>query len=225
MQANLASKRDQLLFCKKIAGWQEAYIGRLNREYIELLSRDGSEAEKFWELYRRIRRDKRNTGVQAEMRNSEILANLCRLVNEGVIGYDDLDGFSEELREDVIRITSYNAHETAIPKFSYDYDIEMSGALKSLGMTKPFDAAKADFSALGSSDSGNIFISRVLHKSYITVDEKGTKAGAATAADIKATSDIGGLYSVTLDRPFVYAVIDDAYGLLVFIGAVTDIGK
>ena len=99
-------------FVKKIAGWQEAYIGRLNREYIELLSRDGSEAEKFWELYRRIRRDKRNTGVQAEMRNSEILANLCRLVNEGVIGYDDLDGFSEELREDVIRITSYNAQES-----------------------------------------------------------------------------------------------------------------
>ena len=112
MQANLTSKRDQLLFCKKIAGWQEAYIGRLNREYIELLSRDGSEAEKFWELYRRIRRDKRNTGVQAEMRNSEILANLCRLVNEEAIGYDDLDGFSEELREDVIRITSFNAQES-----------------------------------------------------------------------------------------------------------------
>ena len=86
-------------------------------------------------------------------------------------------------------------------------------------------AEKADFSALGYYESGNIFISRVLHKAYITVDEKGTKAGAATAADIKATSDTGGLYSVTLDRPFVYAVIDDAYGLPVFIGAVTDIGK
>ena len=110
MQNNWESKRDWILFRERIAGWQEAYIGRLNREYIELLIRDGSEAEKFWELYRRIRRDKRNTGVQAEMRNSEILANLCRLVNEGVIGYDDLDGFSEELREDVIRITSYNAH-------------------------------------------------------------------------------------------------------------------
>ena len=44
------------------------------------------------------------------MRSSKILANLCRLVNEGAIGYDDLDGFSEKLREDVIRITSYNAH-------------------------------------------------------------------------------------------------------------------
>lgn len=115
--------------------------------------------------------------------------------------------------------------ETAIPKFSYDYDIEMSSVLKALGMTLPFEAAEADFSALGHSDSGNIFISRVLHKAYIAVDEKGTKAGAATAADIKVTSDIGGLYSVTLDRPFVYAVIDDAYGLPVFIGAVTDIGK
>ena len=115
--------------------------------------------------------------------------------------------------------------ETAMPKFSYDYDIEMGGALKALGMTNPFEPSKADFSALGHSDSGNIFISRVLHKAYIAVDEKGTKAGAATAADIKVTSDIGGLYSVTLDRPFVYAVIDDAYGLPVFIGAVTDIGK
>lgn len=115
--------------------------------------------------------------------------------------------------------------EAAMPKFSYDYDIEMSGALKVLGMSLPFDPEKADFSALGYYESGNIFISRVLHKAYITVDEKGTKAGAATAADIKATSDTGGLYSVTLDRPFVYAVIDDACGLPVFIGAVTDIGK
>lgn len=115
--------------------------------------------------------------------------------------------------------------EAAMPKFSYDFDIEMSGALKALGMSLPFDPEKADFSALGYYESGNIFISRVLHKAYITVDEKGTKAGAATAADIKATSDTGGLYSVTLDRPFVYAVIDDACGLPVFIGAVMDIGK
>ena len=112
MQNNWESKRDWILFRERIAGWQEAYIGRLNREYIELLSRDCSEAEKFWELYRRIRRDKRNTGVLIEMRRSELLTDLCRLVNEGAIGYDDLDGFSEELREDVIRITSFNAQES-----------------------------------------------------------------------------------------------------------------
>ena len=126
---------------------------------------------------------------------------------------------------DTIKSAKDVSVETAIPKFSYDHDIEMSGALKALGMTKPFDAAKADFSALVSSDSGNIFISRVLHKAYIAVDEKGTKAGAATAVEIKETGVAVGIYSVTLDRPFVYAVIDDATGLPVFIGTVTDIGK
>ena len=52
MQNHWKSKREWILFRERIAGWQEAYIGRLNREYIELLSRDGSEAEKLWELYR-----------------------------------------------------------------------------------------------------------------------------------------------------------------------------
>ena len=51
-----------------------------------------------------------------------------------------------------------------MPRFACDHDIEMSGALKTLGMTKPFDAAEADLSALGSSGSGNIFISRVLQR-------------------------------------------------------------
>ena len=113
--------------------------------------------------------------------------------------------------------------ETAIPKFSYDYDIEMSGALKALGMALPFDPTKADFSAL--SDKGNIFISRVLHKAYIAVDEKGTKAGAATAIEAPAAGVWEDRRRVILDRPFVYAIIDDAARLPIFIGAVTDIQK
>ena len=48
MQSNWSSKRDWLLFRNEVAGWQEAYIGRLNKEYIELLRGDDSEADKFW---------------------------------------------------------------------------------------------------------------------------------------------------------------------------------
>ncbi len=91
---------------------REAYIGRLNREYVELLSSDGSEAEKFWKLYKRMRRDKCCTGVQVQIRCSELLTALCRMVNEGAISYEDLDDFSDELCEAVIRITSYNLNET-----------------------------------------------------------------------------------------------------------------
>lgn len=67
--------------------------------------------------------------------------------------------------------------------------------------------------------------SRVLHKAYIAVDERGTKAGAATAVETVYTALEEGVYKVTLDRPFVYAIIDDAIGLPLFIGTVTDIGK
>ena len=67
--------------------------------------------------------------------------------------------------------------------------------------------------------------SRVLHKAYIAVDERGAEAGAATAAETIYTALEKGVYKVTLDRPFVYAIIDDAIGLPLFIGTVTDIGK
>ena len=150
---------------------------------------------------------------------------VALLPNENISLSDYVASMSGKSFIDTIKNAKDVRVKAAIPKFSYDYDIEISGALKALGMPLPFDAAKADFSALGSSDSGNIFISRVLHKAYIAVDEKGTKAGAATAVETVYTALEEGVYKVTLDRPFVYAIIDDATGLPVFIGTVTDIGK
>lgn len=70
---------------------------KLNREYVELLNADGAASEKFWALDRRIREDRRSAGVIIEMRRSVLLTNLCRLLDEGVIGIEDLEGFSEEL--------------------------------------------------------------------------------------------------------------------------------
>lgn len=53
------TKRDWALFKEKIAGWQEAYMDKLTKEYIELLSGKGSLSEKFWALEERIRNDKK----------------------------------------------------------------------------------------------------------------------------------------------------------------------
>ena len=80
MQSNWSSKRDWRLFRSKLAGWQEAYIGRLNKEYIELLRGDGSEADKFWELCKRIHEDRRCAGVQISMRGSDPLPIICRMI-------------------------------------------------------------------------------------------------------------------------------------------------
>ena len=64
-----------------------------------------SEADKFWELCKRIREDRRCAGVQISMRGSDPLPIICRMINEGVITLGDLDDFSEELREVVATIT------------------------------------------------------------------------------------------------------------------------
>ena len=65
-----------------IGSCSETSIGRLNKEYIELLCGDGSEADKFWKLCKRIREDRRCAGVQISMRGSDPLPIICRMINE-----------------------------------------------------------------------------------------------------------------------------------------------
>ena len=100
------NEQDWKLFRKKLPLWQEAYLDRLNQEYIQLLSGAGSASEKFWELEKRIRRDQNSIGVVADMRRSQMYSNLLSLLGNEIIREDDLDGFSEELSEtlkDVVR--------------------------------------------------------------------------------------------------------------------------
>ncbi|MBS6765556.1 MAG: serpin family protein [Clostridium sp.] len=116
--------------------------------------------------------------------------------------------------------------DAAIPKFDNEYDTEMSEILKDMGMTNAFDPGLADFSGLGTSTDGNIYINRVLHKTYIAVDEQGTKAGAATAVELMteaAMIDSAERKTVYLNRPFIYMLIDSEAKLPVFMGTVMDI--
>ncbi len=110
----------------------------------------------------------------------------------------------------------------AMPKFNYQYEIRMNDALKSLGMTLPFDGEAADFTAMGHADYGNLFIGSVIHKTNITVDARGTKAGAVTAISMKTEMAEPETVSVTLNRPFVYVILDNATNLPIFIGTVTN---
>lgn len=114
----------------------------------------------------------------------------------------------------------------AVPKFEADYDTELSAVLKTLGMTDAFDEDLADFSALGHGD-GNLYIGRVLHKTFISVGEKGTRAGAATVVEMpEATSaepePVPEPERVILDRPFVYMLVDLETGAPFFIGTMLD---
>ena len=104
----LFTEKDWKLFRSKISVWQENYMDKLTKEYIKLLSSDIDASEKFWELENRIKNDKRKKGVVCEMRRSEMIYNLISLINEGAITLDDLDGFSEDLKERIAFVTRNN---------------------------------------------------------------------------------------------------------------------
>ena len=98
LQEQRFTKRAWALFRSKIGSWQEAYMGRLCDEYIELLSGDGDPSEKFRQLDKRIRSDKRNPGVQLEMTRTNFIYNIISLINNDVISIEDLEDFSDELK-------------------------------------------------------------------------------------------------------------------------------
>ena len=107
---------------------------------------------------------------------------------------------------------------TMIPKFKSEYSVEMSHILKEMGMVDAFSEKLADLSGLGTSPEGNLYINRVIHKTAIEVNEKGTKAGAATVVEVATESAVMETYAVKLDRPFVYLIVDTTSYLPLFIG-------
>lgn len=148
---------------------------------------------------------------------------VALLPNEGVNVNDYLESLTGEHLLSIIENAESTTVVTRIPKFSYDYTIKMNDALKQLGLQTAFDQDTADFSKLGSSSDGNICIGEVLHKSFISVDELGTKAGAATKVEMVTESAMETRYEVFLNRPFVYAIIDNTTKLPIFLGTVMDI--
>lgn len=100
------SRADWKLYRRKMEKWQERYITRLLGEYQELLSGEGAAAEKFWELEKRVLRDREYPGVIIEVRKGDVLPNIATLLLDGVIGEEDLEGFSPELRHRILAYTN-----------------------------------------------------------------------------------------------------------------------
>ena len=98
------SKADWKLFCERVPEWQEHYMERLTKKYIELLSSPGNASDHFWELEKRIKNDKKNPGVILEMSKSEAIWDIALLIKKKVIAFKDLEGFSQELIDSVKEI-------------------------------------------------------------------------------------------------------------------------
>lgn len=147
------------------------------------------------------------------------------LPNEGVDIGDYMDSMNGEKLLETINSAMSATVIAGLPEFTCEDDTLLNRELEKLGMPLAFDAERADLSGLGHSSDGNLYIGQVLHKTFISVDRQGTKAAAVTAVEITTECAVEpvDVYYVTLDRPFVYMIVDNATGLPVFIGAAMDI--
>ena len=152
-------------------------------------------------------------------------AFVAMLPDEGVSVSDYIASLTGESVNALLTNPQHTTVYTAIPKFETEYSVEMSEILKNMGMPKAFDPNNAEFEGLGTSNAGNIFISRVLHKTFISVGEKGTKAGAATVVEMAdgAAAEPQEPKEIYLNRPFVYMLIDCENSIPFFIGTMMDV--
>ena len=112
-----------------------------------------------------------------------------------------------------------------MPEFKSDYECQMKDILMSLGVTDVFNPETADLSGIAGVP-GDIFVSKVIHKTHIEVDRTGTKAAAVTAVycDVAcAESEVIETRNVICDRPFAYAIVDVNTMAPVFVGTVNEI--
>ncbi|NMA96033.1 MAG: serpin [Clostridiales bacterium] len=151
-------------------------------------------------------------------------AFVALLPNKGVTMKDFVDSLNAKTLAELMEDEKDYTVNAVTPKFTVEYEALLNDPLKNMGMTDAFSDHDANFSGLGISSRGNIFIGRVIHKTKISVDEKGTKAGAVTAVEMKDEAAMEIEYrEVVLDRPFFYMIIDTEEKLPLFMGSLMDI--
>ena len=151
-------------------------------------------------------------------------AFVALVPDEGVTLADYLRNLTGEHLYQLITDHHYADVQASIPKFTARSELELEEPLRAAGISDLFDVSAADLRGLGSAPSGNtLYVNSVLHKTYLELDENGTKAAAATSLDVNAgaappSEDVK---TVTLDRPFLYMVVDTHACVPLFIGTVT----
>lgn len=146
-----------------------------------------------------------------------------RLAFAAVLPDGDLDVWLEGLDGGTFPALVGAAEDTRLllrmPRFEAEWGGELAGALAALGLDAAFDPTRADFSGLGTTESGPLFIDSVLHRAKIQVDEEGTEAAASTVVEVRSGGPAPMDYEeLILDRPFCYAIVDLERGVPLFLG-------
>jgi len=125
--------------------------------------------------------------------------------------------------EEIINNLSLTYLHLTMPKFEYKFSLGLKDMLKAMGMNDAFNPVVADFS--GMDGTRDLCIGDVLHKAFVSVDEAGTEAAAATAVIMIGTGMPPTPTELTLEHPFIFLIRDIETGTILFVGRVLNPGQ
>ena len=139
------------------------------------------------------------------------------------------DSLNADSLEDILKGLDRQLVRLTMPKFKMESAFSLSGTLAAMGMPDAFDGSAADFSGMDGQRCGAgggicLLISDVLHKAFVSVDENGTEAAAATAVLVGITSmpEEPEPIEMDIDRPFIFLIRDHTTGAILFLGRVLE---
>jgi serpin B len=157
-----------------------------------------------------------------------------RAIGMVVVVPDAVDGLAamsarlgaQELPElfGALRTASAKSIDLALPRFKSEFRANLVPPLQQAGMRLAFDIRRADFSGITGRPAGELglAIDQIVHRAMIDVHEEGTEAAAATAISIVRTSAALSPEPFRVDRPFLYYIVDETTGAILFQGRVVD---
>ncbi|MCY4519323.1 MAG: hypothetical protein OXC13_00930 [Caldilineaceae bacterium] len=115
--------------------------------------------------------------------------------------------------------------ELDLPRFKFESQFRLADVLRVMGMSDAFDIAASDFSGMDgrsclAGDPECLYILDVIHKSFVSVNEAGTEAAAATAAVMTTESAPPPRVAMTVDRPFIFLIRNRATEAILLVGRI-----
>lgn len=167
-------------------------------------------------------KDDNAVGVMKSYEGSEY-AFVAVLPNKDVSLEKYVSEMTGDSFQNLLRTAESKRVNTRIPEFSFDYDVKLKAPLEAMGIQRAFRNT-ADFGNMATTKEGILYIDDVIHKTHIELDKNGTKAAAVTkvvAAGAAAPTEPP--KEVYLDRPFLFAIVEESLGLPIFMGVVNEV--
>ena len=143
------------------------------------------------------------------------------LPNEGKTLQNVTDNLSADDFDNIVKNRLYSANvKVFLPRFKTEYKTTLNDVLIDMGMPSAFVPYHADFSDMSSL---YLFINRVIHSTFVEVNEEGTEAAAITIVELEPTFEGGGLINFRADKPFMFVIRENSTGAILFMGKMGEI--